>query len=133
MRVSIHRAAAWPWHVGQWRSRHELYEGFEYPQPAQTSRWPPSAAVRHAMAARSALAAALGSAWSRRYAGPKRRKMSAACGRASASPRFAAGPAFAVTGYGWSFESGLSVLRIWSVRTCAYRAVVTTELCPRSF
>src|SRR5215467_11691152 len=43
---SNHLALAKDWHLGQWRSAHELYALRSWPHGSHRSRWPPSAAVR---------------------------------------------------------------------------------------
>src|SRR5450631_3756287 len=53
-RASTQRALSRDWHLGQWRSRQELYRISRCPQVSQTWTWPPSAAVRQLVIARTA-------------------------------------------------------------------------------
>ena len=52
-RFSNHLALAKDWHLGQWRSAHELYALRSWPHWSHRSRWPPSSAVRQRSMARS--------------------------------------------------------------------------------
>ena len=66
-RASSHSAFFRLWHLGQCRSRHELYEMRTCPQLSQQSLCPPSAAVRHAAMCLMTASWAAEIAWTRRY------------------------------------------------------------------
>ena len=65
------------WHLGQCRSRQELYDIRVYPQRPQASTCPPKAAVRQVTKRRITAACSADTGWRAVYASPWARRMSA--------------------------------------------------------